>query len=35
VSQSEDGFEKIMQAVTLHVSVAVSATPFRIILTVE
>jgi hypothetical protein len=35
VSQSEDGFEKIMQAVTLRLSLAASATPFRIILAVE
>ena len=35
VSQSEDGFEKIMQAVTLRLSLALSATPFRITVIVE
>ncbi|HEX7810583.1 MAG TPA: alpha-amylase/4-alpha-glucanotransferase domain-containing protein [Burkholderiales bacterium] len=35
VSQSEDGFEKIMQAVTLRLSLRLSAAPFRITLTVE
>lgn len=35
VSQSEDGFEKIMQAVTLRLSLVLPATPFRIALTVE
>jgi alpha-amylase/alpha-mannosidase (GH57 family) len=35
VSQSEDGFEKIMQAVTLRLSFALSAKPFRITMTIE
>jgi hypothetical protein len=35
VSQSEDGFEKIMQAVTLRLSLPLPAGPFRISLVVE